>query len=105
MRQHWLIPPLSLRVRGTQCVACKSQLGTRTRLLGHLQDKLACALFVIAHEEPMELTEYFATVGELNRQNDLLTRVLPKTGPIPLEAGRYISQPVAPVNPYDDIAS
>eukprot|EP00971_Amphidinium_carterae_P352422 6492587-Amphidinium_carterae.1 len=70
MRQHWLIPPLSLRVRGTQCVACSSQLGTRTRLLGHLQDKLACALFVIAHEEPMELSEYFTSVGELNRQNE-----------------------------------
>eukprot|EP00971_Amphidinium_carterae_P349212 6490901-Amphidinium_carterae.1 len=44
LRQHNAIPPLALRVRGTVCISCGSQLGTRSRLLGHLQDRLACGL-------------------------------------------------------------
>eukprot|EP00971_Amphidinium_carterae_P057656 1140554-Amphidinium_carterae.2 len=102
LRQHAVIPPLALRVRGTVCVACGSQLGTRSRLLGHLQDKHACALHVVAQVVPMTVEEYHNSVSSLNSQNDLLTRVLPKTGPIPLSEGRHISQPVQACNPFVD---
>eukprot|EP00971_Amphidinium_carterae_P277842 5514869-Amphidinium_carterae.1 len=80
MRAHDLIP-LSLRVKGTSCISCGSQLGTRVRLLNHLQDKISCGLYAIANVEPMSLSEYKSSVTSLNAQNDLLARELPKTGP------------------------
>eukprot|EP00971_Amphidinium_carterae_P160085 3173444-Amphidinium_carterae.1 len=58
MRAHDLIPPLSLRVKGTSCICCGSQLGTRVRLLNHLQERTSCGLYVISNVEPMDLDEY-----------------------------------------------
>eukprot|EP00971_Amphidinium_carterae_P331936 6465802-Amphidinium_carterae.1 len=102
MRQHTLIPPLALRVRTTSCTCCGAQMGTRSRLLGHLQGKLACALHVVANTEPMSLQEYFDNVGTLNKCNELLTRSrLPRTGPIPTINGQPESQSVVPVDPYE----
>eukprot|EP00971_Amphidinium_carterae_P004905 98150-Amphidinium_carterae.2 len=102
MRAHDLIPPLSLRVRGTSCISCGSQLGTRVRLLNHLQERISCGLYVIANVEPMDLTEYRNSVSSLNAENNLLSRELPRTGPITLTAQGYVSQPVIALNPFED---
>eukprot|EP00971_Amphidinium_carterae_P137775 2730771-Amphidinium_carterae.1 len=84
MRSHGIIPPLALRTRTTTCKACGSQLGTRVRLLEHLRKKQSCGLWVLHNEPPMSAEDYSACISELNSVNELLTRQVPRTGPIPL---------------------
>eukprot|EP00971_Amphidinium_carterae_P066482 1316618-Amphidinium_carterae.1 len=102
LKHHKIVPPMSLRTRSTSCVVCGSQLGTRARLLDHLRKKLSCLLWTLANVNPMTLDEYYTTVGQLNGVNNLLDRVLPKTGPIPVVERQFVSQAVAPLDPFSD---
>eukprot|EP00971_Amphidinium_carterae_P326279 6456968-Amphidinium_carterae.2 len=103
LRHHGLIPPLSLRARGTTCEACNAHLGTRHRLLLHLNGKLSCALWTIHNIQPMSQEEYAESVGKLNQIDDRLTRAhLPKTGPIPRVGDQYVSQRITPLDPFLD---
>eukprot|EP00971_Amphidinium_carterae_P096339 1906226-Amphidinium_carterae.1 len=102
MKTHKVIPPLSLRTRSTNCLACGSQLGTRSRLLDHLRRKLSCALWTLDAVEPMTEAEYYASVSKLNAVDHLLDRDLPRTGPIPMIDGKFSSQCVAPLDPFCD---
>eukprot|EP00971_Amphidinium_carterae_P177961 3529431-Amphidinium_carterae.1 len=63
---------------------------------------MSCALWTLHHSEPMSWTEYQESVRHLNEVDELQQRVLPKTGPIPLVQGRYESQSVIPVNPFNE---
>eukprot|EP00971_Amphidinium_carterae_P301278 5985833-Amphidinium_carterae.1 len=102
MKTHKVIPPLSLRTRSTNCLACGSQLGTRARLLDHLRRKLSCALWTLHTVEPMSESEYVASVSQLNAVDNLLDRDLPRTGPIPMIDGKFTSQCVAALDPFGD---
>eukprot|EP00971_Amphidinium_carterae_P089785 1777706-Amphidinium_carterae.1 len=102
LKTHQIVPPMALRTRSTTCSACGSQLGTRARVLDHLRKKLSCALWTLHHSEPMSWTEYQESVSRLNDVDELQQRVLPKTGPIPLVQGKYESQSVIPINPFNE---
>eukprot|EP00971_Amphidinium_carterae_P348548 6490553-Amphidinium_carterae.2 len=101
LKTHRIVPPLALRTRGTTCLACGSPMGTRSRLLDHLRRKLSCSLWTIHYVEPMGLEEYFSTVADLNNVDELRTRDLPRTGPIPLIGGRFQSQCVQSMDPFE----
>eukprot|EP00971_Amphidinium_carterae_P221330 4393973-Amphidinium_carterae.1 len=101
LKTHRIVPPLALRTRGTVCLSCGSQMGTRARLLDHLRRKLSCALWTTHHVEPMSSEDYYATVADLNTVDELGTRDLPRTGPIPLIDGRFQSQCVQSINPFE----
>eukprot|EP00971_Amphidinium_carterae_P305772 6076970-Amphidinium_carterae.1 len=83
VKEHGIVPPLALRVRSTTCSACGAAHGTRARLLDHLRRKLSCSLYIVHNEPPMTFDEYMTSVGSLNREDNLLARQLPRTGPIP----------------------
>eukprot|EP00971_Amphidinium_carterae_P345967 6487180-Amphidinium_carterae.1 len=87
IRQHGVVPPLALRVRSTTCTACGAEHGTRARLLDHMRRKLSCALHTMYTIEPMSLEEYLSSVNDLNAEDNLMSRQLPSTGPIPLIGG------------------
>eukprot|EP00971_Amphidinium_carterae_P277304 5503536-Amphidinium_carterae.1 len=55
-RAHDIISSLALRVRGTQCVICKSHLGSRCHLMEHLSKRLYCALNTMAQVPAMTHT-------------------------------------------------
>eukprot|EP00971_Amphidinium_carterae_P301910 5998303-Amphidinium_carterae.2 len=101
LRHHGIVSPLSLRAWGTECGACGAKLGTRNRLLLHLNGKASCGLWTLQNVEPMDYDYYKKEVGRLNQIDDRLTRdKLPKTGPIPRLHDRYVSQHVTPLNPF-----
>eukprot|EP00971_Amphidinium_carterae_P335987 6472090-Amphidinium_carterae.1 len=101
--QHGHIPPLALRTHGTACPACGTQLLTRNSLLQHLANRLVCSLYVMEYIQPMDEGTYRAQVHKLDTERSMLSReVVPRTGPIPIIAGRPCSQGVEAVNPYDE---
>eukprot|EP00971_Amphidinium_carterae_P281539 5589655-Amphidinium_carterae.1 len=65
---HKLVPPLALRVKTNTCIACGTQLQTRTQLLQHVANRLDCGLYTLHHSDPMSTEEYDATVSTLNKQ-------------------------------------
>eukprot|EP00971_Amphidinium_carterae_P326410 6457165-Amphidinium_carterae.1 len=106
--KHQIYPPLALRTYSTDCSACGAQLLSRNNLLQHLANRLVCGLYVLENGPPMSYETYRSKVHELDTERSVLTRTrVPRTGPIPIVAGKPCSQGVEAVNPYhtmgDDI--
>eukprot|EP00971_Amphidinium_carterae_P177696 3524777-Amphidinium_carterae.2 len=100
-RTHRLFPPLALRIRGTQCVVCKSQLSTRRHLIEHLNNRMECALPTLQLLQPMTEEEYAKDIGRLQNEDASLTRdIAPRTGPIRKVCNVPVSEGVAIVNPF-----
>eukprot|EP00971_Amphidinium_carterae_P041584 816718-Amphidinium_carterae.2 len=99
--RHQIYPPLALRTYSTDCPACGAQLMSRNNLLQHLANRLVCGLHVLEHVPPMSYETYRAKVHDLDTVRSVLTRTtVPRTGPIPMVAGKPCSQGVEAVNPY-----
>eukprot|EP00971_Amphidinium_carterae_P348370 6490453-Amphidinium_carterae.1 len=95
-RLHRIHPPLAIRLKTTHCPICLAHLGTRIRVLKHLQDRPACGLLLL-QQEPIPVEEYERNVGAWNKLNTLHTRsCIPRTGPIPCIGGVPVSQSVQP---------
>eukprot|EP00971_Amphidinium_carterae_P103216 2043163-Amphidinium_carterae.1 len=101
-RTHGIIAPLALRVRGTQCVVCKSFLGSRCHLLQHLSNSVFCALHTMTLPA-MSYAECHRDIHVLQSTTTSLSRPqAPRTGPIPWVNGTPISQQAPPINPLVD---
>eukprot|EP00971_Amphidinium_carterae_P233600 4635818-Amphidinium_carterae.4 len=100
-RTHRVFPPLALRIRGTTCVVCHSQLSTRRHLIEHLNNRLECALPTLHLLQPMTEEEYARRIADLQAEDASLTRdIAPRTGPIRTVHNVPVSEGVAIVNPF-----
>eukprot|EP00971_Amphidinium_carterae_P341958 6481050-Amphidinium_carterae.2 len=70
-----------------------------------MRRKLSCALHTIHTQAPMSLEEYLGSVKDLNAEDNLMSRQLPSTGPIPLVEGVYRSRPTPAFDPFTAEAS
>eukprot|EP00971_Amphidinium_carterae_P100880 1995901-Amphidinium_carterae.3 len=86
---------MALRVTGTACPICGSEVGTREKVLDHLRVKPECALRVLHEIEPMSEEQYEEVVRDCNKKDTRFDRkCIPRSGPIGEVDGRPKSQPV-----------
>eukprot|EP00971_Amphidinium_carterae_P104622 2071907-Amphidinium_carterae.3 len=80
---HGVYNPIALRVFGTACPICGSEVGTREKVLDHLRLKAECAMRVL-HELPaVSAEEYADKVREENKKDTrFLRQHIPRSGPI-----------------------